>query len=539
MRAHAAFVPPLVLARLAADPRAPAEPYETSFPAAVMFVDIAGYVRLSGATHRSVARRETRLEVGVQSRASRRKSSGRWRRLACGDAHPDARVAGLAGEAMRDVVSACFAVIVEIVSRHGGDVVKFAGDALFIAWPAGKDRRGENDAIVRDDDAREEAEAEKKPETRRSPFSTRRPFSNGHLDETLGETALRAVRCGLAIQASRHASLKRLGLKLVIGAGRARGLNVGGVDDRWEYAVAGEPVTQIARCAPLAAPGEVVVSPECARLEEMRDHAETAPVRVARVALETRHAEDEVSDDVSDGADPRSEEAETETERKRSFGKPFRFPSARLLFAGALRIGASSFAHTDASFDTSAVPRVSSRSRTDRGRTDREFRSFDAFDARTEPLRVVRLTNGFDSASVAAAIAVRGPSADRDAMLRAVFLSRERRRDDGSEDPEDAAWDPAESLVKALERYVPAPARFPGAANGGEAKTRTRGGGIIDPVCERLYDVAWRGEIRRCAVVFLDARLPEIFVTEDDDRRDGDARFGGSHHQHQRRWKKQ
>ena len=100
MRAHAAFVPTLVLERLAADPRAPAEPYETSFPAAVMFVDIAGYVRLSGATHRSVARRETRLEVGVQSRASRRKSSGRWRRLACGDAHPDARVAGLG--------SACF-----------------------------------------------------------------------------------------------------------------------------------------------------------------------------------------------------------------------------------------------------------------------------------------------------------------------------------------------------------------------------------------------------------------------------------------------
>ena len=141
MRAHAAFVPTLVLERLAADPRAPAEPYETSFPAAVMFVDIAGYVRLSGATHRSVARRETRLEV--QSRASRRKSSGRWRRLASGDAHPDAHVAGLAGEAMRDVVSACFAAIVEIVSLHGGDVVKFAGDALFIAWPAGKDRRAD------------------------------------------------------------------------------------------------------------------------------------------------------------------------------------------------------------------------------------------------------------------------------------------------------------------------------------------------------------------------------------------------------------
>ena len=137
MRAHAAFVPTLVLERLAADPRAPAEPYETSFPAAVMFVDIAGYVRLSGATHRSVARRETRMEV--QSRGLRRKSSGRWRRRTSDDVNPDSRVAGLAGEAMRDVVSACFAAIVEMVSQHGGDVVKFAGDALFVAWPAGPD----------------------------------------------------------------------------------------------------------------------------------------------------------------------------------------------------------------------------------------------------------------------------------------------------------------------------------------------------------------------------------------------------------------
>ena len=226
MRAHAAFVPTLVLERLAADPRAPAEPYETSFPAAVMFVDIAGYVRLSGATHRSVARRETRMEV--QSRGLRRKSSGRWRRRTSDDANPDSRVAGLAGEAMRDVVSACFAAIVEMVSRHGGDVVKFAGDALFVAWPAGPDRREDRSIVRTSRPSRVQRRMTK------TCFHKKKKKNPRRADETLGETALRAVQCGLAIQASKHKALKHLRLKLVIGAGRLRGLNVGGVDDRWE-----------------------------------------------------------------------------------------------------------------------------------------------------------------------------------------------------------------------------------------------------------------------------------------------------------------
>ena len=347
MRAHAAFVPTLVLERLAADPHAPAEPYETSFQAAVMFVDIAGYVRLSGATHRGVARRETRMET--QSQSLRRKSSGRWRRgqKEGDDADPGSRVAGLAGEAMRDVVSACFAAIVEIVSRHGGDVVKFAGDALFVAWPAGKDR------LV--DRRHEEKESDLNRNRDETPS-----FETETYDETLGETALRAVQCGLAIQACarEHEAFEGLQLKLVIGAGRARGVNVGGVDDRWEYAIAGEPVTQIARCAPFAAPGEVVVSPECARLEEMQDHAETTLVCQKDGGHVAGSEEDAESDESSfeDAADPpdgtadrpRSEyvssilraETSASLRGRAGSGGAFRFPSARLLFAGALRLGA-------------------------------------------------------------------------------------------------------------------------------------------------------------------------------------------------------
>ena len=525
MRAHAAFVPTLVLERLAADPHAPAEPYETSFPAAVMFVDIAGYVRLSGATHRGVARRETRMEV--QSRGLRRKSSGRWRRgqKKGDDADPGSRVAGLAGEAMRDVVSACFAVIVEIVSRHGGDVVKFAGDALFVAWPAGKDR------LV--DRRREEKESDLNRNRNRNRNRDETPSFETRYDETLGETALRAVQCGLAIQACalEHEAFEGLQLKLVIGAGRARGVNVGGVDDRWEYAIAGEPVTQIARCAPFAAPGEVVVSPECARLEEMQDHAETLLVcqkdggHVA--GLEDDAESDESSfDDAADPPDgtssPRSEyvssrHAETSASRRGRAGSggAIRFPSARLLFAGALRLGA--FAG-DAS-SAAGAPKASRRaerslglrgdSKTDRGSL-RASRTPEQV-----PLRVARLTNGFDGATVAAAAPPR-PSADRDAMLRDVF-SFPRKRVHGNASNTDPAGS-AEALVKALERYVPAPARVLDFS--AEAPRERRGAPRVNRCAPRLYDTAWRGEIRRCAVVFLDARLPEIREDARDDSRD-------------------
>jgi len=422
MRAHAAFVPTLVLERLAADPRAPAEPYETSFPAAVMFVDIAGYVRLSGATHRSVARREMRMEV--QSRGLRRKSSGRWRRRASDDANPDSRVAGLAGEAMRDVVSACFAAIVEMVSQHGGDVVKFAGDALFVAWPAGPDPdRREDRSIVRTSrTSRPEEDVskkEKKPATR---------------DETLGETALRAVQCGLAIQASAHEALTDLRLKLVIGAGRLRGLNVGGVDDRWEYAVAGEPVSQIARCARFAAPGEVVVSPECARLEEMQDHAETEPVWGPSVGSDEK---DDASDTSDGSADPEKEnDADHHPSRKTkksitafATDASARFGSVprRFLFG---RASGSARRETRTRSDTS----TRSRSTRDRSRTDRESNRWSG--SNRGSLRASRIERTGsrraadqrlrrrDRRGGGAAETLRGPR--RDASGRAAFVSRNR-----------------------------------------------------------------------------------------------------------------
>lgn len=60
MRAYTAFVPNLVAGRIAKDPGAAAAAYEESFPGALLFVDIVGYVKLTGVTHEGVMERERR-----------------------------------------------------------------------------------------------------------------------------------------------------------------------------------------------------------------------------------------------------------------------------------------------------------------------------------------------------------------------------------------------------------------------------------------------------------------------------------------------
>jgi hypothetical protein len=60
MRAYTAFVPSLVMERITADPSERANAYEEEFPAALLFVDIVGYVKLTGVTHKGVVQRERR-----------------------------------------------------------------------------------------------------------------------------------------------------------------------------------------------------------------------------------------------------------------------------------------------------------------------------------------------------------------------------------------------------------------------------------------------------------------------------------------------
>ncbi len=179
----ASFVPTLIVRRLAANPAPLAEPAAERFHAAVLYADISGFTPLTERLSRS----------------------------------------GPAGvEELSGLLNAYFGELIALIAALGGDVVKFAGDALLAIWPAA--------------------------------------------DEDLPTSVRRAAQCALAAQMSLHqyqaADGIRLSLRVAIGAGRVAMVHIGGVYGRWECLVTGPPLIQIGAAGGLAQPGEVVLAPD-------------------------------------------------------------------------------------------------------------------------------------------------------------------------------------------------------------------------------------------------------------------------------------
>lgn len=137
-------------------------------------------------------------------------------------------------ELLTDAINLEFGRVIETVRAHGGDLIKFAGDAIFALWPA---------------------------------------------HDGLAAATLAAARCGLAIQAQGPAVARTSGAKVKlsdsivegtetlrwrvgIGAGTVYPMVLGGAMDRSEFFVGGDPLVQMGRAERVAAPGEVVLSPE-------------------------------------------------------------------------------------------------------------------------------------------------------------------------------------------------------------------------------------------------------------------------------------
>ena len=107
----AAYLPDLILRRLAADPRPLTSPHVEAFPAAVLFADISGFTPLA-------------------------------ERLA----HD-----GPAGaEALGAILNRCFEPLIDRVHAYGGDVLKLAGDAVLAAWrfEVGGERHSAESAVL-------------------------------------------------------------------------------------------------------------------------------------------------------------------------------------------------------------------------------------------------------------------------------------------------------------------------------------------------------------------------------------------------------
>ena len=121
-------------------------------------------------------------------------------------------------EQLSNVLDNYFGRMTEIALDHGGDVVDFVGDAIVVMWPGAG---------------------------------------------SLADSVNAAVCCGLALQNALKEVMLAIGLPLQqrvsISAGELARFIVGGVDDKWRWLIAGEPMRQVGASNHLALPGEVLV----------------------------------------------------------------------------------------------------------------------------------------------------------------------------------------------------------------------------------------------------------------------------------------
>ena len=182
------YVPALIIRHVATISGPITEPIQENFDTAVLFADISGFTAL---TEKLAARGA----VGM--------------------------------EELSKVISDYFGCLAEVIVDHGGDIVKFAGDAMLALWPV-------------------------------TP------------NESLAVATLRASQCALAVQTAMKDFAKlataQLELKVALGAGSAICMHVGGVFGRWELLIAGQPFLQAGRAGHHAMPGDVVISTEAREL---------------------------------------------------------------------------------------------------------------------------------------------------------------------------------------------------------------------------------------------------------------------------------
>ncbi len=184
----ASYVPGLFIKRLASQ-GTPGEPVAEQFPAAVLLADISGFTALA----------------------------------------EDLAQRGPAGaEELTGLLNDYFGRLIHIVDQHGGEVVKFADDALLALWPALPDADIEVEAVA--------------------------------------ILAQRAVQCSQEIfwQLNDYLVLDkyRLTLRMSIGAGSIQIARVGGRNNRWVLMLSGVPLKQVSRAQGYAAPGQIVLAAE-------------------------------------------------------------------------------------------------------------------------------------------------------------------------------------------------------------------------------------------------------------------------------------
>lgn len=226
----ASYVPDLIKRRLAIDPQPPSGPIAERFPAAVLFADISGFTALT----------ERLAQRGP-----------------------------LGAEQLTQILNTYFKQLIDLIAAHGGDVVKFAGDALLALWPVFSFGPGLETSVT----------------------NSKAPIATAS-EANLAPVVLQATQCARAIQewldTYRPAAEVSLSLRLALGAGEVTTAHLGGLSGHWEVVVSGPPLTQVRAAGQKAEPGDIVLSPEA--WEWVQSACAGQPLPAGNVRLESIHA---------------------------------------------------------------------------------------------------------------------------------------------------------------------------------------------------------------------------------------------------------
>jgi len=188
-----------------------------------------------------------------------------------------------------------FERITKLIARSGGDVFKFAGDAMLVLWPPQsiddphRMRRPKPldrcQSMLKTKPKKKEASRQRDPSKsttgplrvqptsspteRKGPWMPKSLPKEKQIQEKTKKMIVsihRAVQCSMDIQSELHeADLRegiQLSVKIGIGAGTATILHVGGVFGRLEYLACGPALMQAFSCEEQAKPGDTIVHQE-------------------------------------------------------------------------------------------------------------------------------------------------------------------------------------------------------------------------------------------------------------------------------------
>src|SRR5258708_30844931 len=172
------YVPILIRQRVAKSPQPLQSPEFQSMEAGVLFVDISGFTRMTEQLARNGPTGVEKISAALND------YFGRW---------------------------------IAIISQYGGDVVKFAGDALLAIWPAG----------------------------------------DGGLSEAVRQAAACALEANTSLRGYQTAEGMPRTIRAGISAGQILTVHLGGMFGRWEMLVTGEAIHQVNLATQQAAPAPI------------------------------------------------------------------------------------------------------------------------------------------------------------------------------------------------------------------------------------------------------------------------------------------